>query len=67
MLPTVKPVSLSFILKKNAFHRKAFAWITANSENNSPDIVSLYCEKMKRMEMIGFLCTLKCINSTSKT
>lgn len=31
--------------KKNAFHRKTSAWLTANSENNYLDTVILACEK----------------------
>jgi len=44
MLPTVKFVPLPF-LKKNAFHRKTSAWLTANSENNYLDTIILACEK----------------------
>lgn len=31
--------------KKNAFHRKTSAWLTANSENNCLDTIILACEK----------------------
>lgn len=41
------------ISKKNTFHRKTSAWLTANSENNYPDTIILACEnKMDGKDLV---------------